>query len=1507
MTLPGGPADKLGNRYEKWWTLSELVRMLAGETEAIRIEDPGVDKAEFVVTTGARRELHQVKRSHSNGKWSLAAFQADGLLQAIGEQLAGNDDRFVFASGSDARELAALCEAASDSESDTEFERHFLDAAERRKRFEKLCECWACDVPTARERLRRIDVHTIDERELRDKVHWGVAALFLANPAAVVAELRGIAEDSVHRTISRQDLVEELRRRGFPLRHLRSPEHAVAAVQAATDRFLDIARRKLIQRRLVSKTAAETLLSSLDRTQCDSVVTGRAGSGKTACVVEFLDRLRDRGLPALAFRLDRVPFHSISTTADLGRELHLEESPALVLAAAVEAVGRPGVLIVDQLDTVSTMSGRSSVAFDLVEQLLYEARRAHALIHTVVVCRAFDWQNDSRLRQLMPPDSQAQVEVVEFTVEEVRTILTDAGFDPALFQPRQLELLRLPQNLSLFLEARFDVSRAPVFGTAKVLFDRYWDAKRQSVTDQVTTSPDRWLEVIETLCDEMTSVQQLSVVKEKLDRFSPDYVKQMASEGVLTFDGRRYGFGHESFFDYCFARLFVNRPESLVSFLEKSEQQLFRRAQVRQVLAYLRDASRDRYVQELAGLLSGEGIRPHIKELAFALLAEVTEPSEDEWAIWEQWTAPALKVIEEGTPNLDKLSALAWRKFFGSAPWFTFVDRRGVVESWLDSGNDQLTNLAMSYLNVHHRHSPDRAATLLERYADRGGQWSAWLRYFMQWAQLYKSRRLFDLFLHLVDNGTLDEARGPIAVNSTFWSMLYGLEKNRPEWIPEVLAHRLRRRLAVIRAAGEHLGRRELLGYDGSAVKMIRESAERNPAVFVKHVLPVVLEISDSTLTGDKPPKFDAVWSTLIAPNEHLNGEHTCLAALARTLTVLARENSADMQDVIAELRRRDTHIANHLLLALYSGGGERHADDASTMLCDEPWRFHCGFSGNQYWCACETIRAVCEHCTDENRKKLETVILQYIPPYERTSYGYQQRGRAEFTLLSAIPENLRSPRASARFKELERKFGEPEGEPHGITGGLVGPPIKEDAAEKMTDDQWLRAIATYCSEDRMHFTSDGVTGGAWQLAQVLEKQAKEQPERFARLSLRFPGDTNPVYLERTLAGLKGAAAASRLKLQVCRKAFGGSRGHCGKSIADVLGSLEDPLPNDDIEILHWLATEHDDPTTELWQVDAPGGGKYYRGDIHTVGINSTRGRAAIAVWDLILRDAAYVERFRPALDRLVRDPSASVLSCVAGMLRAVAYRDSALGMLLFRRMNLSEDRLLATRHLYGFILDRLRDSFAELRQIVERMLRSSEPEVCEAGARLASLALLMDQNATDLVQEALRSGTRHRLGVAQVASANIAVPECRRWSEKTLVVLFNDDDADVRSEAASCFRQLKDEVLDTYGDLIAAFCDSRAFQEDSFWILHTLEESLGRLPGMTCLVCEKFLDRFADEARDIRTHRAGDTPTVAKLVFRTYQQHQNDEWTCRSLNLIDHLCLEGIGDAGSHLDQFER
>jgi hypothetical protein len=1506
MTLPGGPADKLGNRYEKLWTISEIVTMLLGFSDSIRIEDPAVQKAEFVVTKGGLREFHQTKRVNQSGKWSLAALAAKdaALIQAIGSILSGNQDRFVFASGSDARELGELSEAASQAASFGEFQSAFLAADEKKVLFDKLCGYWTCDAATAYERLQRIEVRSIGEIDLEQKVRWGLQALFLADPVDALAEMQKIVEDSVFRTIERQELIDQLAQRGYALRRLLTPQNAGLAIQSATERYLDGVRKKLIRRTLVTREVANSLVSRLGPASVEIVLTGKAGAGKTGCVIEVVDLLRAQGTPVLALRLDRL--QSATSTRDLGVRLDLEESPVLVLAAAAAATGRPGVLIIDQLDAVSTMSGRASDALDIVEQLFLEARgvRARTPIHVVVVCRAFDWKNDARLRQLIP-DEQAQINVKEFSLDQTKAILVSAGFDPALFAQRQLELLQLPQNLSLFLEGGVDPSKPPTFRTATELFDRYWDEKRRAVQARVAPSPDQWMEVMETLCNEMGATQQLSVPRERLDHISASYLEQLASEGVLTFDGRRYGFGHESFFDYSFARVFFKSGDSLVSFLVASEQHLFRRAQVRQVLVYLRDADLARYIFDLRALLFDARIRPHIKDLALALLAAVSEPTEEEWKLWEELISPALTAIEAGTPNQDKLSAMAWSRFWSSASCFLMADKHGAVERWL--ANERLANTAVTYLRAHQRHSPDRIADLLEPYVDAGGEWPARLRFVMEWADHDASRRFVDLFLRLIDNGTLDAARGPIAVNSTFWSMLHGIGKSQPTWAAEIVARWLRRRLNLARATGEDLRRRELLGYDHSLAEMLKESSERAPKEFVEHLLPLVLEASDAAVTDDSAPKRDAIWPVLIK-SEHPDGEDACLAGLASALGTLASDQAVELRDVVAELRRRDTHVANHLLLALFAGGGARFADEAVTLLCDEPWRFQCGYSDSAHWCAMQAIAAVVPLCTPENRARLETVLLGYSTDWERSKDGYKSAGSARFALLSAIPADLRSTSTNARFEELQRKFGRPELAPRGIVGGWVGPPIEKSATDVMTDDQWLNAIATYESDEGRWTAGDSLKGGAWQLSRVLETRTKEEPERFARLSLRFPGEANRSYLNAVLSGVKGAGITTSLKIDLCRKAFGQSRDQFGSAVADLLGSIEEPFPDDTIEMLHWLATQHPDPAEEAWLKDAGNGQTYYNGDIYTNGINTTRGRAAGAIQDLIISDADYVARFVAVFEKMVQDPSAAVRSCVAGTLRAVWHRDATLGAALFERMTLAEDGLLATHHVYHLILAGLRGRFDLMRPFVERMLRSGEPNVCEAGARLAGIAALEHgESAADLVKEALRGSAKHRLGIAQVASANVAQPESREWCERQLRGLFNDEAEDVRQEAATCFRYLKNDSLETYGELILAFCDSRGYQEDSFSILHMLEQSLGRLPGITCIVCEKFLDRFSGDANDIRSRRYGDSRTVASLIFRTYQQHPNDEWTGRALDLIDRLCAESIADARKEFEQFER
>jgi hypothetical protein len=1505
MPLPGGPSDKLGNRYELWWTVVQLERMLHGEINSIRIEDPGIDKAEFAVQVAGHRELHQSKRSHPSGKWSVASLAAADIeiLQAIFGQLRGNNDEFVFVSESHAGELAELAHRACSAQTAQEFEGTFLQANEATKIFERLRTAWqSCDTETAWGILRRVQVRSTDERSLSERVHVDAQALFLADPNNVCSALRIIALDSVHQTVTRDDLVERLKESGLVLRRLVDGAHATAVVTEATNRYLEGTRPRLIRHVPLRRAATDILVSKLRTDAGDSVVTGRAGVGKTGCIVDFVERLRTRGIPVLAFRLDRI--EPVSTALELGRKLGFEESPALILAAA--AHGREAVLIVDQLDVVSTTSGRATSFLEAVEGLLIEARglRHRLPLHVVVACREFDWKNDHRLRTMLPKD-HTEVPVVEFTLGEVTETLIATGFDTTRFQTRQLELLRLPQNLSLFLESGFNPARPPVFNTVIELFDRYWDQKQRAVSQRAAPAGDFWAEVIRVLVEKMAATQQLSVTREMLDHVPVDYIDQMASEGVVSLDGRRYAFGHESFFDYCFARSYVRADQTLVSFLTSSEQHLFRRAQVRQVLTYMRDADHQRYLREMHDLIRNPGIRPHLKSLTVALLADVPEPTDEEWAMWEQLLRPFFKAAAENQTSMDKLANMSWRHFFSSPSWFRYTAHHGLVAKWLSSG-DGMVEAAMQYLRLHERHSSDLVVEFLEPYVGLGGKWSARLTYIVQWSDKVGSRRFFDFVLRLIGDGTLDEARGPIAANSTFWSMFYSLGQKRPEWIPEVLAHWLRRRTGIAKVEGKDLKHDPEFNHDQFADEPIGQGAKNAPSRFVEHVLPVVLEISDeATDLSQEPPTRNEVWACLF---KHTGPLGATFEGLETSLSSLAKDPAVDLSGVISELRSKQTYLANFLLLALYAANGARFADEAATLISEQPWRFRCGLSNSPYWTAMELISAIVPHTSAEGRNRLENAVLNYSPSFERRLEGYKAAGHACFTLLSAIPNDARSPSANVRYRELERKFHKPDVAPRDFTGGWVGSPVESKAADRMTDEQWLGALTKHCSEHGELRRVDGaLKGGAIELARQLQTHVEKEPERFARLALRFPMDTHWAYHEHLLNGLEKAATPSSLKLDVCRKAYADCREKCGAGIATVLGRIEDPLPDDAIAMLDWLATEHPDPQTEHWQTEASNGNAYYRGDLNNKGINTTRGRAVGAIGDLILKDAAYIERFDTSLARMVQDPSAAVRSCVGWTLRAVAHHDITLGLSFLSQMNLSEDCLLATPHMDNLIAAALPEQFEQVRPVVERMLRSQEPDVAESGARLAALSSLYHPEEEVLEAEAFAGTARQRLGVAKVAAANIGSENCRSWCEERLLALFNDADQAVRKEASTSFRRLEHAALENYADLIGAFCDSQAFHDDSFSILHVLEQSLQRLPGMTCIVCEKFIERFSDEARDIRKSRMGDAYTVIKLLFRTYQQHQQDEWTTTALDLIDRLCLESIQGVDDRFRAFER
>ena len=428
-------------------------------------------------------------------------------------------------------------------------------------------------------------------------------------------------------------------------------------------------------------------------------------------------------------------------------------------------------------------------------------------------------------------------------------------------------------------------------------------------------------------------------------------------------------------------------------------------------------------------------------------------------------------------------------------------------------------------------------------------------------------------------------------------------------------------------------------------------------------------------------------------------------------------------------------------------------------------------------------------------------------------------------------------------------------------------------------------------------------------MSRVIEDRVKQEPERFAELVLKFPDHANQFYFNAVLRGITDAGLDIETIVRVSERCHNVEGRPLGRYICDLIASsAKGDVPPEALDLVAWYATEDPDPQQKLWRTEvAPGQGYYSRGDILHDAINSNRGRAAQAMARLIEVDGKRMAYFRPALEKMVQDPSIAVRACVAQALIAVLRHDRDLAVDLFGQLCNTEDALLQVVFIERFLSYALPTQFRELSNILERMVTSQVPDVASAGARQACLAALDLQEAADIARLCLSGSEAQRIGAAQVMAANVRNATCRSFCEDALVKLFSDSSDRVRSEAANCFSRFEGVDLVGYEHLIAQFVLSGAFPKSRFPMLIALERTTAKLPEVTLSACERFINVTGLAAGDISTREAGDANTVIKLTLRTYQQSSDEAIRARCLDLIDKLMEHGAYGINDALEEIER
>jgi hypothetical protein len=594
------------------------------------------------------------------------------------------------------------------------------------------------------------------------------------------------------------------------------------------------------------------------------------------------------------------------------------------------------------------------------------------------------------------------------------------------------------------------------------------------------------------------------------------------------------------------------------------------------------------------------------------------------------------------------------------------------------------------------------------------------------------------------------------------------------------------------------------------------------------------------------------------------------------------------------------------LLYEALQAAAEYYAVWASELLLEGSNRLIGAYSSSgTLGASTRLLAAIGPYVQPETFARLEQAILELRVPWEKRGYV----GLCTFSLLAALPESRLSELAQRRLGELRRLFNSerPTVRPT-ITDGYIGSPISQEAAERMTDEQWLRAMAKY-NTDREDWTT--MKGGARELSTVLQTVTAADPTRFARLALRLTPETHPAYAQGILTGLGNAQVTGSSDLvfsAILHIAALGRRENDRWLVSPLRKHLDSQMPDDIIQLLIDKALHGTSPEEEDWEQE--------RGDtrgtderILTDGINSARGTCAEMLGDILVHDVDghRTSLVTPSLLTLAADPSVAVRSCVAHLIAACLRHDRQIALEAFEVLIQTDDRLLGTQHAVNLIRYVGNNDPAIAKPVVNRMLASEFAEVRKVGGQMAAFAGI-EWDLTDLLETArVAADSATRSGVGLVCARRLPQTSNAALAAATLQHLAQDTDEEVREAVAEMAGALRGEKLDPFRDVLISLINSPSFEPSVDQLLITLERAVDRIDSLIMACAQRFIDTFGTDMGNLSTSAAGNANEVGLLILRAYEQARTKAERSAVLDLIDKLLLFAAYRVEELVDAAER
>ncbi len=1525
MKLPnkpniGGIASKRGNYYEEKWAVYSLLEVISGQANSIQYE--GIEREfigfEFVLSRGQCNEWHQVKLNAPGGNWTARKLKY--VLENFKRQLSENTrSKCVFVSQGSASPIKDVSEKAHKAKNLDEFR---SSASEK----EKDCfialteEYWCVNPAVAFDWIRRCEFVAISELLIDKQINLLGNHLFFTNEH-LFQLLSDYLQDNLNKKLTTEIVRSWIQDESeLQFRSASYDPTLREKIIKANTRYKKSYQSFQIAGETISRKETEAIFNLLFEDHgADSVLlTGEAGIGKSGVVGQVLTTLEQEQIDHLVFRMDR--YLEFQSRLKLGSELlELDQAQSPVSVLANVASNKTAVLIVDQVDAVSESSGRNPAIKELLIELVDECEKYNK-VHCLLVCRSYDYHHDPQLQQLATKNKFTHIEVEKLDWRvQVLPILKKIGINSNSIPDKQNKLFENTLNLYLFSQLKKNNQNIT---NQNDLFQHLIDARRRKDLNLMNACNWNIRDPLYSMAEAMNDTQSLTCHRQVLEHYD-GAIDQLSSLGLIIHEGKRHlAFFHESFFDFIYAKYFLTSNESLIEFLQKSEQDLFVRTQVHQILSLKRDTNFQEYLTELKNIFSSPDVRMHIKCVVAEWLSDASGPKEEE-----------LDVILSLEGSGEKFPILLQKALLQSDNWFELLNNRNWIEKNLEIMLEtQQKQLLMWLIRVSNKH-PKSVVRLLKKWLTGDTKRGKLLAISLCYPHEHSlSIELVDLLFDLFSKNS----------KSLFQSnfLLYGTLNILDGLSPEEGAKKLRKifQFWFKKNSNQHLFGVE--GLNDSFEYKLKELSKKSPKLFVGGSIPALIKSVNSDLESKNGYYLRYRYK---ADDEYGSGVllrhiRNALQTIAKTNPKLAGKYLEQLDPALHEAMmflHLQTIVANPKKL----GHRLKHLLNSSHL-------FYAGYQNAKWLLFAETARAVIQE-KEISIENIESAIFQFRDELKQAKNALnfhknansdgrdaaldhlKEYGRVQLYVLKTIGKELLSKSGSKKLEELERKFPSYQiPKPIVNISGAIQPPIDLDSTRRMTDNQWLNAMERY-SHTEPSFNFEGeFHGGAFALSENLKVATETDPNRFARLIFKINTNVNVVYINRILSGISTANEVDITLIQdALLHVFRLSKDEFGSEIADVIGKHPDIIQNEEcFNMLLWYAEFGD--VTEVIRTTSPS----YRSGFRSIkslmdmgaitnGLNMTRGRAWLALGKLINENNLYSPKICDFLENRIESESnipvrVMMLYPLVSMYNYDKQRFSKCILNFTEPITnkLSIDDALTPLitgigvELYFHIESA---NIKTAIKIMEQLINSTDQNKHLFGSWWALCNRLRGGESTEKFLDIHELSSAHTQLWAQALCLFVTDANRTEYVIGELKKLFSHDDREVRIAAGNVFRHIEQDRNHLFKDLAEQFIKSPAIKDNHIDLIRFLGKTTDDVAELVISAGEKILQLPQGTGKEITYEK--DLPLyelheLSGLLKREYVNSEgNKELRKRFLDLFEYLAEQDVYGADELLKLADR